>query len=116
MALTLGAGASADLTQAEEEYSLLLQLLPIICFYFVIINLDGLARIFWIGIGTRAENLAICMTASLVLIVSLALPPAVLGLSVFALMVVCWHDLLVLFFLSRFYSNYLRLLGKEESA
>lgn len=91
----------------SEKYAGLSEVLTVLCFYFVIVNIYSLAVLCWIGIGNRAEFLAINLLFSAVLVFTLFALPVRFGMSGFAMATVAVHALSTLALFLRFYFGYL---------
>lgn len=91
-----------------EEYQPLVGLMPVFCLYFPVINLDGLARMLWVGGGSRLEYLIITASVSAFLICALLLFSSQFTLGGFALLVIVAHASSVVLLLVRFSSKYVR--------
>ncbi len=95
------------------EYNMLNDIIPVLCIYFVIINLDSLAVILWIGIGSRRQYLYINIAVTILLVLGLYILPNTLGLVWYAIMIVGAHGLSVFIQLLTFYVRYLRNMPNE---
>ncbi len=94
-----------------SKYLLLLELMPIFTIYFVIINLDSLAKIFWVSTSRRREYLIVNVGFSVILIICLYLLPNDASLSTLAKVVVGTHAVSVFILIFRFYLKYIKHLN-----
>jgi O-antigen/teichoic acid export membrane protein len=93
-----------------HQYTMLYELLPIFAAYFVVVNLDGLANIFWVGFASRKEYFLIGLVSTITLVSILMVLPHSYGLFGIGLSVIIVHALSVIVLHTRFYFKYLRKL------
>lgn len=93
-----------------EGFRQLNSILPIFSFYFVFINLEALAGIFWISIGSKKIYLIINLIFSVSLLFSLILIPQSFGLVFFALSITIIFAVYNIILLSIFYFRYINKL------
>lgn len=97
-------------------YIALNSVLPVLCFYFIVINLDSLSVILWIGIGSRRHYLFINVAVIIFLVIGLYLLPPTYGLNWYAIMIVGAHSISVFMQLLTFYIRYIHKMPNKMAA
>lgn len=94
-----------------EEYAQLSTLLPIFSLYFIVINLDSLASMIWIGLAKQLEYVSINLTATLCLCLFLYLLPEKTPIHYLGLCVIITHGISVTCQLSLAYFKHLKKMA-----